>query len=280
MSVSTKFYTLRAMVDAIVHDVSSECSPHPAEHALMLEPNFAWEADELDAQHYLTIDLIKPCDADALVWIHRDDEIPTPSPFPSPSPSPLPWGIYADIYYSNDGSTYTKATLSVDPGVNDLLLKISEFSIGSAQRYWKIIFRSTDDPSYYMPEDTRVSAVWVARKHEIDAGPAWPGNDTTVFPSKSFDMAYGDVAGIGFSGNEQIRFSRTYTLDDTDYTTMLTMLAETNGGETLVIMQERDENSMLVRIEAAASIQNFAIGWQTMMLKFVEVPIVGRDELY
>lgn len=280
MSASTKFYTLHAMVNAVVHDVSSECSPHPAEHALILEPDFAWEADELDAQHYLAIDLTKPCEADAVVWIHRDVEILTPSPYPSPSPSPLPWGVYADIYYSNDGSIYTKATLTVDPGINDLLLKISEFSIGAAQRYWKIIFRSTDDPSYYMPEDTRVSAVWVSRKHKIDAGPTWPMNDTTVLPGKSFNMAYGDIAGVGFSVNEQIRFSRTYALNDTDYAVMLDMLAETNGGETLVVMQERDENPMLVRVESAVSVQNFAIGWQTMMLTFVQVPMVGRDELY
>lgn len=270
MSLSTKFYTLQAMVNAVVEDVSSENEQHPSEHALMIEPNFSWEADQQDAQHYIVIDLGKPFDIDAVVWIHRDEEVISPSP----------WGIYADVYYSNDNVVYTKAILTVDPGINDLLLKISEFSITGAYRYWKVVFRSTDDPSYYAPENTRVSATWAAKKYEIDAGPTWPMDDMTILPKKSFGMAYDDIAGVGFSVNEQVRFSRTYVLNDTDYAAMLNMLADTNGGETYIVMQERDNDPMLVRVESAVSIQNFAIGWQTMSLMFTKVPMVGRDEFY
>ena len=270
MSVSTKFYTLHAMTNAVVRAVSSESSQHPAEHALILEPDFAWQADEADTQHYIAIDLTKPFDIDSMVWIHRDTEVVSPSP----------WGIYADVYYSNIYGTYTKATLTVDPGINNLLLKISEFTITGAQRYWKVVFRSTDDPSYYTPEDTRVSAVWFAKKYTISAGSIWPMDDTTIYPMKTFNMAYDDKAPVGFNKNEQVFFSRTYALNDTDYATMLAMLAATNGGATLLTMQERDENPMLVRVSSAVSVQNFAIGWQTMALTFVQVPIVGRDDIY
>lgn len=270
MSVSTKFYTLKAMVDAVVIDVSSDDAQHPAEHALTLEPNFSWEADELDAQHYLTTDLTKPFDVDSLVWIHRDPEAVSPSPL----------GVYADVYYSNDNATYTKVTLSVDPGIDGNLLKISEFVMASNQRYWKVVFRSTDDPSYYPAEDMRVSAVWWAKKHTITAGPAWPMNDTTVYPKKEFDMAYGDKAAVGFSKNEQVQFTRTYACNDTDYTALLEVLAESNCGENILAMQERDENPMLVKIGGAVSTQNFAIGWQTITLGFTKIPIVGRDEFY
>lgn len=275
------------MIDSIIDEASSELSPHPAEHALILEPNFAWETDGIDEQHYLIVDCEKPINADALVWIHRHNEVDLPSPVspwpypsPSPSPSPFPTGVYAKIYYSNDDSIYTEAILTVDPGLSDTLLKISEFTVGSAQRYWKIVLTGVVPPNYYAPDDLRISALWLARKYEIEAGPAFPMDDTTIYPNQVHDMPYGEQAFLGFSENEHIKFTRIYTVDDTDYATLMDMLAETNGGETILAMQERDNEPMLVRIESAVSVEKFAIGWKTVTLTFTTIPIVGRDELY
>ena len=275
------------MVDAVVHDVSSQLSAHPAEHALILEPNFSWETNGLDEQHDLTIDCGKPQTVDALVWMHRHNEVdlpsvvsPWPYPSPSPSPSPYPTGIYSTIHYSNDDSIYTEAILTVDPGLSDSLLKISEFTVNSAQRYWKIILTGVVPPNYYAPDDLRTSALWLARKYEIEAGPAFPMDDTTIYPKQPHSLPYGEEAFLGFSENEHLRFTRIYTVDDTDYDTLMDMLAGTNGGETILAMQERDNDPMLVRIESAISVERFQIGWRTITLAFNTVPIVGRDELY
>jgi len=287
MSVSTKFYTLEAMVDAVVHEVSSQVTAHPAEHALILEPNFAWQANGSNAQHELIIDCGKPRSMDALVWMHRHSEVDLPSPVspwpypsPSPSPSPFPTGVFADIYYSNDASTYTLAPLTVDPGVSGELLKISEFSVSHAQRYWKVVLSGVVPPNYYAPDDLRTSALWLAHKYEITAGAVFPREDTTVYPKESFGMPYGDQAFVGFSENEQVKFTRIYTVDDDDYDTLMEVLASTNGGETILAMQELDDDPMLVKIESAISIETFAIGWRTVTIEFATVPIVGRDELY
>lgn len=270
MSVSTKFYTFRAMDDAIVIDVSSDNANHPAEHALILEPNFSWEADEADAQHYLTTDLTRPFIIDSLVWIHRDEEAISPSP----------WGLTADVYYSNDNSTYTKATLTVDPGINAALLKVAEFSITGAYRYWKIVIKGTDDPSYYAAEDTRVSAVWWARKYTITSDPIFPMNDTIIHLQKQYNAAYGNQNGVGFNTNEIIQFTRTYTVDDDDYENILNMLMDTNGGKIPVVMQELNNDPILVKVKDAVTIQKFTIDYRTVVLTFSTVPVVGRDEFY
>jgi hypothetical protein len=275
------------MTEAVVHDVSSQVAAHPAEHALILEPNFAWQANGTNEQHDLTIDCGKPVEAHALVWIHRHNEVDLPSPVspwpypsPSPSPSPYPTGVYADVWYSNDDSVYTHAMLSVDPGVSGDLLKVSEFSVGSAQRYWRIVLSGVVPPNYYAPDDLRTSALWLARKYEIEAGPAFPMDETTIYPKETQSMPFGELASLGYSENEHIRFTRIYTVDDTDYQTLMDMLAETNGGETILAMQECDNDPMLVRIESAVSIDKFTIGWRTAILSFTTIPIVGRDELY
>lgn len=287
--MSTKFYTLAAMIDAVVHDVSSEVTAHPAEHGLILEPNFAWQADESHVHHSLTIDCGKPVTVNALVWIHRHNEIDLPSPLspwpyespsPSPSPSPYPTGVYADVWYSNDDSVYTHAMLTVDPGLSDTLLKISEFTVNSAQRYWRIVLSGVVPPNYYAAADLRTSALWLARKYEIEAGPAFPMDETMIYPKEVYYMPFGELAVLGYSENEYIKFTRTYTVGDTDYATLMDMLAETNGGETILAMQERDNSPMLVRIESAVSIEKFAIGWRTVTVTFTTIPIVGRDELY
>lgn len=285
--MSTKFYTLEAMIDAVVHDVSSQVSAHPAEHALILEPNFAWQADGIDEQHHLIIDCGRPRSVDALVWMHRHSEVDLPSPVspwpypsPSPSPSPYPTGVYADVYYSNDGSTYTQASLTVDPGVSGELLKISEFSVLAAQRYWKIVLRGVVPPNYYAPDDLRTSALWLARKYEIEAAAAFPMDDTTIYAKQAQTMPYGEQSFLGWSENEQVKFTRIYTVDDTDYDTLMDMLENTNGGETILAMQELDSEPMLVRIESAMSVEKFAIGWRTVTLTFTTIPVVGRDELY
>ena len=285
--MSTKFYTLAAMIDAVVHDVSSQVAAHPAEHALILEPNFAWQADGIDEQHDLTIDCGKPVEADALVWIHRHNEVELPSPVspwpypsPSPSPSPYPTGVYADVWYSNDDWAYTHAMLIVDPGLSDTLLKVSEFMVDSAQRYWKIVLSGVVPPDYYAPDELRTSALWLARKYEIEAGPAFPMDETTIYPKETHNMPYGELASLGYSENKHVKFTRIYTVNDADYATLMDMLAETNGGETILAMQERDNDPMLVRIESAISVEKFAIGWRTVTLSFTTIPIVGRDELY
>jgi hypothetical protein len=275
------------MTDAVVHEVSSQDAAHPAEHALILEPNFAWQADGIDEQHHLIIDCGRPRQVDALVWIHRHNEVDLPSPVspwpypsPSPSPSPYPTGIYADIYYSNDASTYTLAPLTVDPGVSGDLLKVSEFSVLNPQRYWKIVLRGVITPNYYAPDELRTSALWLARKYEIEAGAMFPREDSTVYPKQTFNMPYGEQAFLGFGENEQIKFTRIYTVDDDDYDILMSMLENTNGGETILAMQELDDEPMLVTIESATSIEKFAIGWRTVTIEFSTVPIVGRDELY
>lgn len=285
--MSTKFYTLEAMIDAVVHDVSSQIAAHPAEHALILEPNFAWQADGIDEQHHLIIDCGKPVVANALVWIHRHDEVDVPSPVspwpypsPFPSPSPYPTGIYADIYYSNDASIYTLAPLTIDPGVSGELLKVSEFSVATTQRYWKIVLRGVVPPNYYAPDDLRTSALWLARKYQITTGAVFPMDDTTVYPKETFSMPYGEQAFFGFSENEQVRFTRIYTVDDADYATLMAMLENTNGGETILAMQELDRDPMLVRIESAISIEKFAMEWRTITMTLTTIPIIGRDELY
>lgn len=285
--MSTKFYTLEAMIDAVVHDVSSQVTAHPAEHALILEPNFAWQANGTNEQHDLTIDCGKPREVDALVWMHRHNEVDLPSPVspwpypsPSPSPSPYPTGIYAKIYYSNDDSIYTEATLTVDPGVSGELLKISEFNVATAQRYWKVVLTGVITPDYYAPDDLRTSALWLARKYEISAGASFPMNDKTVTPKQSHNMPYGEQSSLGFSENEYIQFSRTYTVDDTDYDTIIDMLENTNGGDTILAMQELDNDPMLVEVKSAVKIEKFNIGWHTVTLTFNTIPIVGRDEYY
>jgi hypothetical protein len=275
------------MIEAVVHNVSSQVAAHPAEHALILEPNFAWQTDGIDEEHDLTIDCGKPVNVNALVWIHRHNEVDLPSPVspwpypsPSPSPSPYPTGVYADVWYSNDDWAYTHAMLTVDPGLSDTLLKISEFMVDSAQRYWKIVLSGVVPPDYYAPDTLRTSALWLARKYEIEAGPAFPMDDTTIYPKETHAMPYGETAFLGFSENEHVKFTRIYTVDDTDYATLMDMLAETNGGETILAMQERDNLPMLVRIESAVSVEKFAIGWRTVTMSFTTIPIVGRDELY
>jgi hypothetical protein len=285
--VSTKFYTLEAMIDAVVHEVSSQVAAHPAEHALILEPNFAWQTDGSNEQYYLIIDCGKPRQIDALVWIHRHNEVDLPSPVspwpypsPSPSPSPFPTGVLADVYHSNDNVTYTQASLSVDPGISGELLKVSEFTVTSAQRYWKIILKGVVPPNYYAPDELRTSALWLARKYEITAGAIFPREDTTIYSKNMFDMPYGEQTFIGFSENEQVKFTRIYTVDDTDYDILMDMLENTNGGESILAMQELDDDPMLVKIESAVSIEKFAIGWRTITIEFATVPIVGRDELY
>lgn len=269
MSVYTKFYTLQAMVKAIVHDVSSDMTAHPAEHALILEPNFAWQVENNDQQHHLTVDLTRPFDINSLIWIHREDEAVSPSPY----------GMFADVYYSNDDVTYTKATLDVDPGINAKLLKVAEFSVTGNYRYWKISIRGTDYPSYYAPDDMRISAVWWAKKHELSAGSNFTLDDKTIVPGKSYDGAYGEKLTVGFGVNERKSFDRVYVLDDTDYATLLSVLAECDGGSTPVVLQELTDDPIIVKINKMVSTK-FAIGWQSVNMSFETVPMVARDEYY
>jgi hypothetical protein len=170
--------------------------------------------------------------------------------------------------------------LTVDPGVSGDLLKVSEFSVAAAQRYWKIVLRGVVPPDYYAPDDLRTSALWLARKYEIEAGPAFPMDETTIYPKETHSMPFGGLASLGYSENEHIKFTRIYTVDDTDYDTLMDMLAETNGGQMILAMQERDNLPMLVRVESAVSIEKFAIGWRTVTMSFTTIPIVGRDDLY
>jgi len=170
--------------------------------------------------------------------------------------------------------------ITLDPELSGTLLKISEFTPPLPQRYWKILLIGVVPPDYYAPDDLRVSALWVAKKYEISAGAAFPMGDTTIYPKQVHNMPYGEQAFVGFNENEHIKFTRIYTVDDTDYATLMDMLEATNGGETILAMQEINDDPMLVRIESAVSIEKFAIGWRTVTMTFTTIPIVGRNELY
>lgn len=272
MSSSVEFYTFEAMDYAIVTSASSEADNHPAEHAIApLEPNYAWEANEANTQHTITIDLQYPYPVDAIVWMHREAE-----------ESPNTGVSIKTIQYSHDGTTwYTASTGPVTPITNKLIKVVDLSPAAVVGQYWKFTFQGQQSPNYYCPTDMRISMLWVATKYSLTAGPAYPLNDEVFIPSEDVSLPFGKKFTIGYSHNHQVLFERRFQVQQTDYNTIMDILEACNGRYRPFVYKETGGDYRLCKFDSdTVDEQVMDIGFYRLTLKLVELPIVERDEAY
>jgi len=278
----TRFLTYEPMAGAIVDSVSSETTNEPATHAIMLEPNFSWQANEV-AQHTLVIDLGEERGADGFTFIFHGIE----------SQTPLVMGLTIDCAVSIDNVNWQSLTLRMDETGLSLtdtalvkyLIKTRVFWANSQitryyGRYWRFTLKGTQPPSYNPPYNSRISMCWLHTYHSFERGAAFPVNDVMTYPIEKLPLAFGKRHNIGRNVNPTINFSRTWLLTANDYTTLITVINNCNGTERPFLLTDIDQIRRLCYFaNEPIDIDVIDTDLYRVTCQFTEIPIV-KSEAY
>jgi len=280
MSILIDFHTYEIMENATIHNASSEATNHPAEHAIApLESNFAWEANEAEAQHTLTIDFGETRECDGFSFIHHEVAI---------SPST---GIVIGIHKSSDAINWTAISWVYNSDGSDVpfddftsqLIKLRYFTVGGVlashkARYWRFTLLGMESPNFYAPSDMRISMLWLFRLRQLDRGPSFPINDTEIYPINNLRLPFGKVYRTGHSINPHTLFTRTWMLSDVEYEVLRTLMRECNGMYRPFIMTDVDGTRRLCRFATDEIDEELLdIDLYRITCQFVELPIVQKD---
>ncbi len=271
MSLLTNMYTFAPMENAVVVSSSSENVDHPAEHAISpLEPNFAWEANQASAQHLLTVDLTEPRSCDGFSFIHHEAV-----------------DITVTAEASDDNASWFSCVIETQTVPDSTFIRIIVFtSNGSTAspytaRYWRFTVQGTAGAPNYAPTDCRISMCWLFNHHEFDRGAGFPLDDTPTYPSDGKQLSYGKIYRTGWSVNPHVLFTRTWMLTEIEYTVLMAVLRDCNGMYRPFILVENDNVPRLCKF-ASDEIKDelLDVGLQRVTCKFVEPPIVQRNEYH
>ena len=256
------------MDDAIIASVSSEASGQPAEHAISpLEPNFAWQANEVSAQHKLIIDLTEARECDGFSFIHHEaEDIDITVEM---SADATQWISCTLLSYTTPDSTFIRMHYFASDGTN-----LSTYTA----RYWRFTVLSTTYAPYYAPTDCRISMCWLFSFHEFDKGAAWPINDMSVYPGNSELLANGKVYRSGYSVNPYVTFTRTWMLVDSEYDVLRAAIRACNGAYRPFVLIESDGVHRLCKFASDEITEELLdLGLYRVTCKFVELPIVQKN---
>lgn len=279
MSTLHSFHTFAVMKDAIATSASSEATDHPAEHAISpLEPNFAWEANEVSAQHTLVVDLGETRVCDGFSYIHHETE-------ETNDVTEISVSVNIDCEKSSDGTNWTTLTLAPqDDLVDSNPLKIRYFVSGGSTkqtesaRYWRFTVKGQLSPNFYAPTDARISMCWLFGYSELDRGAGFPMNDTPVFPTSDIPMPYGKQYRTGYSVNPHTTFSRVWMVTTAEYEVLKQVMRDCHGKQRPFILQSSDSSRRLCNFASDEIGEELLdIGLWRVTINFVEVPIVGKD---
>ena len=278
----TRFLTYEPMAGAIVNSVSSETTNEPATHAIMLEPNFSWQANEV-AQHTLVIDLGEERGADGFTFIFHGAELQTP----------LVMGLTIDCAVSIDNVNWQSLTLRMDEtglsftdtALVKYLIKTRVFWANSQitryyGRYWRFTLKGTQPPSYNPPYNSRISMCWLHTYHSFERGAAFPVNDVMTYPIEKLPLAFGKRHNIGRNVNPMIHFSRTWLLTASDYITLMAVINNCNGTERPFLLTDIDQIRRLCYFASEPiDIDVIDTDLYRVTCQFTEIPIV-KSEAY
>lgn len=269
------FYTFEQMDSAVIQSVSSETTAHPAEHAIApLEPNFAWETNESDVKHTITIDLGETKACNGFMFIHNESV-----------------DIDMAIECSPDNSDWTSISLIVhtpdDTDDDNVRLKLRHFADSSynfvtySARYWRFTMWGDTSPNYNAPNDARINAVWLFTHYQLDRGYSFPLDDTYIYPMNGIDLPYGKEYNIGHGVNPHCLFSRTWMLNTTQYSILKQIMRDCNGGYRPFVIIEPDSTRRLCKFEEdIIDEERLDINLWRVKCKFVELPMVGKDKIH
>lgn len=285
MSILTNFHTYEPMEDAVITDVSTEDTDHPAEHAISpLEPDFAWEITS-NSSPYIIVDLGKPCPCDGFTFIHHETEI-LPSDF----------DVIITAEYSSDGSNWDSTFITYNSdgtaSPNDLYdsdtqIKVRYFIENGTEtlktlnyRYWKFSIGNVGSPMHSLPNDCRISMCWLFSLHTIDKGSAFPFNDTEIYPNDEIELAFGKSYFTGHSVNSHTVFSRNWLLNNTEYNTIITVMKNCNGVYRPFLLIEDNERK-LCKFEKDEINETFIDeDFYNISCNFIQLPIVKKDKYH
>jgi len=269
------------MVAAIVTAASSEATGHPAGHAVSpLEANFAWQANEASAQHTLTVDLgsVTECDGFSFVHHETDDETGSLDITVERSCSGTGW-TPIDLAFNSDGTDSPD-----DLGDDTHAIKLRYFvdaendPASVASRYWRFTIEGTESPGYYAPNDARVSMCWLFKFYEFDRGRAIPTNDLLEYPKSTLKMVGGRQFRTGWSINPTTKMTATFMFDADEFDVILSFVRACNGARipfTLIDVDDVRRLCVFGSDQTEETLVNTDIYEMTM--KFVELPLIGKD---
>lgn len=284
MSALIDFYTYEVMEGAIVNSVSSEATGHPAEHAIApLEPDFAWEADEVDEQHTLVIDLGETRVCDGVSFIHHELETVTVDVniLVEKSSDATNWSALS-LAFNSDG-TDTPSDLT-NTGI---VIKLRHFTDGTTTlqpqtaRYWRITVIGVGAPLFMPVNDARLSMCWLFNLHQLDRGAAFPVNDAPVYPAGDLQLPFGKIYRTGYSVNSHTPFTRVWMLTGFEYDVLREVMRQCNGAYRPFVLVGVDGTRKLCKFASDEINEELLdIGLYRVTCSFVELPIVKKDKYH
>lgn len=277
----TQLLTFEPMDGAIVNAVSSEATNEPAAHSIALDPNFAWQANEVGADaHILTIDLGEERGADGFTFLYRSAITATP--------------VLLDTVFacevSIDNVNWLSLTLRdalgntpADAGQVHTLIRTRMFWANDQitryyGRYWRFTITGTAAPLFRPLYNARYSMCWLHTYHELYRGAAFPVDDAMVFPVERLPLAFGKQHQIGRNVNRMTTFSRTWLLTANDYEALAEVIRNCNGTQRPLLLKDTDTINRLCYIDdEPIQITTIDTDLYQVTCRFIEIPIVKRE---
>jgi len=278
MSTLINFYTYEVMRDAIINNASSEAIGHPAEHAISpLETSFAWETNEVDTQHTITIDLGETRSCDGFSFIdHESIDIDITVEYSSDA---INWTTVPTVVNSDGSSVPT------DLGDDDIQIKLRHFHLVGVLtdykgRYWRFTLIGDSEPSPYYPEsDTRLSMLWLFELCQLDRGASFPINDTPTYPASAIQLPFGKVYRTGHSINPYTPFTRTWMVTESEYDILRELMRKCNGTYRPFLFVDSDGIRRLCKFETDEITEELLdVGLYRITFSFIELPIIRKDK--
>ncbi|MFA7286921.1 MAG: discoidin domain-containing protein [Patescibacteria group bacterium] len=285
MSILLDFHTYEVMDGATIETVSSESTGHPAEHAISpLEPNFAWQANQANTQHVLTVDLGESRTCDGFSYIHHERDTTGP---------PVAHGITVTVQYSDDATTWNATELAyhsdgsltpTDHVTEFIKLRyfiISSVPVAITARYWQFTFAELAGPFFYAPVDMRISMCWLFRLHQLDRGRSTPDNSSIVYPVGDLALPFGKTYRTGYSVNASIPFTGTWMVTNTEYDVLRSVMRECNGVYRPFLLRDWDNTRRLCQFTSDEIDEELLdLDLYRVTCQFVELPIVKKDKYH